>query len=76
MVSEIDIIRNILAETARRQWTQEELARRAGIGRNTISNAKNGKSGLKLSKLLKIANALGIDPRELLEPNRGSGGGV
>ena len=74
MIEESEIIGNILAEMSRRRWTQEYLAKRANIGRNTLSDAKLGKRHLKLSIFLRIAKALEMDPRELMaEQNRHGG---
>lgn len=49
---------------ARGPMKQEELALRAGIARQTISNIENGKS-VNLDSLIKIAVALGVDPADL-----------
>jgi transcriptional regulator with XRE-family HTH domain len=46
--------------------TISELAERAGVSRDTISNAEKGRHGLQASTLHKIARALGKAPSELL----------
>jgi transcriptional regulator with XRE-family HTH domain len=46
--------------------TISELAERAGVSRDTISNAEKGRHGLQASTLYKIARALGKAPSELL----------
>jgi transcriptional regulator with XRE-family HTH domain len=46
--------------------TISELAARAGVSRDTISNAEKGRHGLQASTLHKIARALGKAPSELL----------
>lgn len=46
--------------------TISELARRAGVTRDTISNAERGRHGLQASTLHKLARALGRTPSELL----------
>lgn len=46
--------------------TISELARRAGVTRDTISNAEKGRHGLQASTLNKLARALGKVPSELL----------
>lgn len=46
--------------------TISELAERAGVSRDTISNAEKGRHGLQYSTLHKIARALGKAPSALL----------
>lgn len=46
--------------------TISELAERAGVSRDTISNAEKGRHGLQTHTLHKIAQALGKAPSELL----------
>ena len=50
---------NIAAERARRRIRQEDLARRAGINRRTLSDVEAGRDG-NLSTFLLIIDALGI----------------
>jgi transcriptional regulator with XRE-family HTH domain len=46
--------------------TISELANRAGVSRDTISNAEKGRHGLQATTLHKLAAALGKAPSELL----------
>jgi transcriptional regulator with XRE-family HTH domain len=46
--------------------TISELAERAGVSRDTISNAEKGRHGLQATTLYKVARALGKVPSELL----------
>ncbi len=46
--------------------TISELAERAGVSRDTISNAEKGRHGLQATTLHKLAAALGRTPSELL----------
>lgn len=46
--------------------TISELAERAGVSRDTISNAEKGRHGLQATTLHKVARALGKVPSELL----------
>jgi len=46
--------------------TISELAERAGVSRDTISNAERGRHGLQAPTLNKIARALGRTPSEIL----------
>ena len=53
----------------RRGWSQAELGRRAGVSASTINRAERGETRtLSLNNLEKLARALGISPRSLLEP--------
>jgi transcriptional regulator with XRE-family HTH domain len=51
---------------------QEELAVRAGIDRSYISDLENGKYGLSIDKLENLAEALGVEPWEMLHPMTGT----
>lgn len=55
------------AERARRDWTQAELAGRAGLHYNTIHRIEKGQRGMSLAQLYAICGALGIDPGEFLD---------
>lgn len=49
--------------------TQEQLAERAGISRITIANIERGsQSFVKSSTIIKLADALKVDPQVLLCP--------
>lgn len=50
-----------------RAWTQEELAKRAGLIQNQLSNYERGKIDPTPSILKKIARALGVDPNILTQ---------
>lgn len=50
-------IRRLRAE---RRWTQEQLAERCGLDRQTISRAETSTRGLPIDVYLLIANALGV----------------
>jgi HTH-type transcriptional regulator/antitoxin HipB len=41
--------------------TQEDLANRAGVSRKWISEAESGKTGLRLSTVLQLLDALDVD---------------
>lgn len=61
----------------RRVLTMEELAERAGVGRNTIWRLEHGVMGAQPRTVRKLAKALGVEPEELIagilggEPNNG-----
>ncbi len=47
--------------------TQEELAERAGIGKNTVNRMERNLTEPRPSTLRKLAGALGVEPADLLE---------
>ena len=49
--------------------SQEELAARAGLARTYISGIENGRRNPTIIVLHDIAMQLGVDPRELLNPD-------
>jgi transcriptional regulator with XRE-family HTH domain len=57
----------VILERARRDWTQEALARQAGISPATVAKVEKGRGGTRARTLYKIAAALGMDPTDLYE---------
>ena len=57
----------VILERARRDWSQENLAHRAGISPATVAKVEKGRSGTRARTLYKIATAFGIDATELYE---------
>lgn len=55
----------LLTELKKRNWSQSELARRAGVAHGTISNLINGNKGVGESTLNAIANAFHIPAVEV-----------
>jgi transcriptional regulator with XRE-family HTH domain len=51
----------------RRALTQEELAAKADIGKNTVNRIERNLTEPHMSTLRKLAQALGVEPHELLE---------
>ena len=66
----------LILERARRDWSQEDLAREAGISPATVAKVEKGRGGTRARTLYKIAAALNIDPGELYELARERGGDV
>ncbi len=63
----------LIQERARRDWSQEDLAREAGVSPTTVAKVEKGRSGARARTLYKIATALGIDATELYELAREGG---
>jgi HTH-type transcriptional regulator / antitoxin HipB len=58
---------NVRAARATRDWTQEELARRAGLASVQVSRIERGKREIRLTTLLRLLAALEAEPAELLD---------
>jgi transcriptional regulator with XRE-family HTH domain len=52
----------------RKALTQQQLAEKAGVNRVTIARIETGKDEPFPTTLRKVADALGVEPEELLEP--------
>ena len=50
-----------------RLWSQRELARRAGVAHGTIVSAETGQRLPRLLTMRRIADALGVDWRNVAE---------
>lgn len=50
-----------------KNMTQERLIELTGISRNTLQRIESGETDAKVSHLLRIASALDMLPRELLD---------
>ena len=62
---EVDMAR--LRELRRRRvLTLEELAEKAGVGRNTIWRLEHGVMGAQPRTIRKLARALGVEPEDLV----------
>ncbi len=59
--------RNIRAERARRELTQEALAEAAGIGAAQLARMERGESDTGISKYVSVARALRVSPTILLQ---------
>ena len=51
----------------RRAMTQEELAGKAGVGKNTVNRIERNLTEPHMSTLRKLAKALGVEPEELVK---------
>jgi transcriptional regulator with XRE-family HTH domain len=69
---EVDMAR--LRELRRRRvLTLEELAERAGVGRNTIWRLEHGVMGAQPRTIRKLAKALNVEPEELVKTGDDNG---
>lgn len=60
------MIIKLKVERVKKNWTQEELAKKSGVGRVTISNIeRKGIKTIPVYTLEKLANALDITVSEL-----------
>jgi transcriptional regulator with XRE-family HTH domain len=69
-VSETQVLR-LLAERIKalrsaKGWSQEQLAERASIQRSYLADLERGYRNPSVRTLVKVANALGVSPSELL----------
>lgn len=62
----INFGRVIAQKRKEKQWTQEQLAERIGLGRTSITNIEKGKQKILLDDLFKFAFVFGVKPSELL----------
>jgi transcriptional regulator with XRE-family HTH domain len=57
---------NVRDARLKRGWTQEDLAHRTGLASVQVSRIERGKREVRLTTLLRLANALGTTPNDLL----------
>jgi transcriptional regulator with XRE-family HTH domain len=50
-----------------RALSQQDVERISGISQATLSDLEQGKRGARASTLRKLAEALGVEPRELIK---------
>jgi transcriptional regulator with XRE-family HTH domain len=70
-IMEKELIYEALGEKIRRAravraMRQADLARRVGLSRTSITNVELGRQGLAIHQLFEFAEALGVEPCELL----------
>ena len=47
--------------------TQEELAKKAGVGKNTVNRIERNETEPHMSTIRKLAGALGVEPARLVK---------
>lgn len=63
-----DIIRQLRNERQRKSLSQVELAQRLGVPQSQINRIEHGGSDIRLSTLLEMAHALGLEPVLIPKP--------
>ncbi|MEX2447511.1 MAG: helix-turn-helix transcriptional regulator [Solirubrobacterales bacterium] len=66
MEAKVAVGRNIRAQRESREWTQEELAHRAGMHPVEVGRAERGARDLRVSTVAKIARGLEVPAAELM----------
>lgn len=56
---------NLKAERSRRDLTQEAVARLSGLGPTQIARMERGETDTGISKYLRVARAIGMNPADL-----------
>ena len=59
---------NVIVERARARLSQDDLAKRAGVSRQTVSRIERASTDVGLSVIERIADALGTTVSVLVEP--------
>jgi transcriptional regulator with XRE-family HTH domain len=62
-----DLIRAAMA-SPKPKLTNEDVAEKAGLSAFTVSAIRNGHPDVRLSSLVKVADALGLDMQQLFAP--------
>lgn len=63
-----EIAARVRAEMAQRGWNNPKLAREAGLSEKTISRLINARKDARLDTIERVAQAFGVDPREIQGP--------
>lgn len=64
---EAALAKQLKVELVERDWDQKDLASAAGIEAPTLSRYMRGQRSMPMPTFFKIAAALGIEPKELME---------
>ena len=62
----VKIGQSVRAERIKRFWTQERLAKEAGISQKALSKIETDEVDPRFSTILRIAEALDVDANELV----------
>jgi transcriptional regulator with XRE-family HTH domain len=66
-IAVVKIGRRVRDERVKQFWTQERLASAAGISQKALSKIENDEVEPRFSTILKLAEALGIEPSKLAD---------
>jgi transcriptional regulator with XRE-family HTH domain len=69
-IAVVKIGERVRAERIKRFWTQERLAARAALSQKALSKIENNEVEPRFSTILKIAEALGIEPSQLVDEEK------
>ena len=61
--------RNVSIRRNSRGWTQEKLAEKAGVSKNTISDIEKGEKFARAKTLVQLAKIFEIEVYDLLKPD-------
>ena len=61
--------KHIKTHRERKRWTQEKLAEKAGVSKNTISDIEAGDKFARANTLVRLANVFQTEVYELLKPD-------
>ena len=63
----LQVGRNIRAERTRRDWSREALAASSELSSVQIARMERGEMDTGITKYLRVARAMGVDPASLLQ---------
>lgn len=66
----LEVARRVKGLRRQRDWSQEELAKRAKLHKNTVFHVESGRGDCLLSTVYRMAEAFEVDVRDLLMPLR------
>ena len=58
---------NVRTARLARGWTQEDLAYKTGLATVQVSRIERGRREVRLTTFIRLVNALGVDPADLLK---------
>jgi len=69
IMADVKIGTRVKEERVKRFWTQDKLAQEADLSSRQVVRIEANEVKPRFSTILKIAEALGVDPNELVERN-------
>jgi len=71
MLDVVKIGKSVREQREHRFMTQDQLADKAGINRDTLSRIERNMVEPRFSTIMKLAKTLGVDPHELVDEEGG-----